>query len=59
VELLTPAEVAKLLKISVKTLAQWRSQRKGPAYVKINGGVRYKHADIENWLNNRKRGKKS
>jgi excisionase family DNA binding protein len=56
-QLLTPAEVAQLLKVSVKTLAQWRSQRKGPAYIKVDHSVRYRRTDIDHWLSQRKRGK--
>lgn len=33
--LLTPAKVAHLLEVSVKTLANWRSLGIGPEYVKL------------------------
>ena len=33
--LLTPAELATMLGMSVRTLANWRSAGKGPPYVKI------------------------
>ena len=34
-DLLTPAELAVMLGMSVRTLANWRSTGKGPPYVKI------------------------
>lgn len=36
---LTPNEAAKFLGISVKTLNNWRSQGRGPAYVKYAGAI--------------------
>jgi len=33
------------------TLAQWRSQLRGPPYIKLEGRlVRYRLADLEAWL---------
>ncbi|MCH4858786.1 helix-turn-helix transcriptional regulator [Bifidobacterium pseudocatenulatum] len=34
-DLLTPAELAAMLGMSVRTLANWRSTGKGPPYLKI------------------------
>ncbi len=34
-DLLTPSELAVMLGMSVRTLANWRSTGKGPPYVKI------------------------
>ena len=34
-DLLTPAELASMLDMSPRTLANWRSTGKGPPYVKI------------------------
>lgn len=43
--LLKPAEMAKALKVSESTLAQWRSSGLGPAFIKLGPGkcapVRY------------------
>lgn len=36
-------------KVSVKTLANWRSTGTGPAYTKIGGRVFYAIEDIEKW----------
>ena len=55
-QLLTPAEVADLLKISVGTLNNWRYAGRGPAWIDISdipGGkhkrVRYAASDIAAW----------
>jgi len=49
--LLTPQETAQILGVSMGTLAQWRSQRRGPPFVKIEGRlVRYRLADLEAYL---------
>jgi excisionase family DNA binding protein len=46
--LLTPKEAAEFLGIPEGTLAQWRSQRRGPMFVKLEGRlVRYRSADLE------------
>ncbi len=50
-ELLTPDEVAKQMGLSIETLAQWRSQGKGPMYVKISRNcVRYRQSDLDGWV---------
>jgi predicted DNA-binding transcriptional regulator AlpA len=49
--LLTPDEVARQTGLSVETLAQWRSQRRGPDFVKISRNfVRYRQCDLDGWL---------
>jgi hypothetical protein len=49
--LLTPAQVAESLGIPEGTLAQWRSQRRGPAFIKLEGRlVRYRARDLENYI---------
>ena len=49
--LLTADEVAELTGLSVETLAQWRSQKKGMPYVKISRNcVRYRQSDLDGWL---------
>lgn len=48
--LLTPDEVAKLLGLSTKTLAEWRSQGKGPDFVRLRRNIRYRLADIKAYL---------
>lgn len=48
--LLTAQEVASLTGLSVETLAQWRSQRRGIPYLKIGRAVRYDVADVQSYL---------
>lgn len=50
--LATPGEVAEFLggDFSEKTLANWRSDGKGPKYHKIGRHVRYRWTDVNAWL---------
>lgn len=49
--LLTAEDVAALTGLSVETLAQWRSQKRGIPYVKISRNcVRYRQSDLDGWL---------
>lgn len=48
--LATPPEVAEYLGIPVKTLAEWRSQGKGPEWRKVGRHARYRWADVEKWV---------
>jgi predicted DNA-binding transcriptional regulator AlpA len=50
-KLLTAKEVAEITGLSVETLAQWRSQKRGPLFVKISRNcVRYRQSDLDGWL---------
>lgn len=49
-ELLTPEEVAAITGMSVETLAQWRSQKRGIPYLKIGRAVRYDPVDVQTYL---------
>lgn len=53
-EWLTPSEVAKLAKLSVRTLSDRRWKKTGPPYRKLSPGkggrVRYKRSDVLAWL---------
>jgi len=52
--LLTPRDVSQITGLSVETLAQWRSQRKGMPFLKISRNfVRYRETDLDAWLNAR------
>lgn len=49
--LATTEEVATFLKdIPKHTLEQWRSQGKGPKYIKVGRHVRYRWSDVNAWL---------
>jgi Helix-turn-helix domain len=52
--LLTPAEVARLLKMTEMALYYWRRQQIGPSFIKLNGvygAVRYPRKGLARWLN--------
>jgi hypothetical protein len=48
-ELLLPAEAAKLLRVSVGTLRDWRYRRTGPDYIKAGTKVLYDVRDLERY----------
>jgi Helix-turn-helix domain len=54
--LATPAEVAEVLRVKVKTLAEWRYLKKGPAFHKAGHSVRYEWRDVDAYLRSVKRG---
>jgi predicted DNA-binding transcriptional regulator AlpA len=52
--LLRAEDVARITGLSVETLAQWRSQRRGIPFVKISRNcIRYRQADLDRWLEER------
>ena len=49
--LLTPEEVSSIVGLSVETLAQWRSQKKGIPFLKLSRNVvRYSQDHLDEWL---------
>lgn len=50
---LTPHELEALLKVPRKTLAAWRTQRKGPLFHRFGVHVRYPLPELEKWLSER------
>ncbi len=53
IELLTPHQTAKLLGVSMKTLDRWRWEGKGPRFVKIGHGIRYRPHDLQSYIASR------
>lgn len=51
--LLTPAETAAKLNLSLYTLQNWRSRRFGPRYIKAGRRVMYRVGDVETFLDGR------
>lgn len=52
--LLTCREAGEFLGVPESALAQWRSQRRGPPYIKLEGRlVRYRLSDLETYLSGR------
>jgi predicted DNA-binding transcriptional regulator AlpA len=49
-DLLTEADVAATLRISVRTLRRWHSLRKGPPRVKIGRKIHYRIGSVQNWI---------
>jgi hypothetical protein len=45
-QLVEAAEAAKLLRVKPQTLAVWRSQNRGPEYLKIGRSVFYRRVGI-------------
>jgi excisionase family DNA binding protein len=50
-EFLKDTEAALLLGVSVSTMRRWRLLGTGPRAVKLGGNVRYRRADLEQWIN--------
>ena len=48
--MLSQTEVAKIFKVSVKTLEYWRCRGEGPRYIKIGKLVRYQLADLKEYM---------
>jgi len=51
---LKSSEVEEIYGISARTLANWRSEMRGPKYHKVGGAVRYKVEDMENYMESKK-----
>lgn len=51
---LTTEEAARSLKISAKTLCNWRSSGGGPPFCKFGSSVRYKLGDLDLWAESRR-----
>jgi predicted DNA-binding transcriptional regulator AlpA len=52
--LLNENQTAKLLGIRPQTAALWRVQKRGPAWVKMGRRIRYRRADIDTYIEDRK-----
>ncbi|MFX0546121.1 helix-turn-helix transcriptional regulator [Roseovarius sp. S1116L3] len=49
-KLLTTKEAAILLRLSPQTLEKWRTQGRGPKFVKLESkAVRYRYGDLISW----------
>ena len=44
---LCPAEVEEIYGLDARTLANWRSQKRGPSYIKVGRLVKYVVTDLE------------
>lgn len=48
--LITEHDVADWLGMSVQALRRWRTERRGPAYVKMGKAVRYERAAVQTYI---------
>lgn len=46
---MTTSEVAEMLGVTKRTIENWRSNSKGPPYVKL-GNIRYRKEDVLAWV---------
>jgi len=53
--LLSPKEAAKLLKVSTSWLAKARMSGDGPPYIRVGRSIRYGEAVLLQWLKSRQR----
>lgn len=44
---LTPTQLSERWAIPVATLAGWRYRGKGPAFLRLNGAIRYRQTDVQ------------
>jgi excisionase family DNA binding protein len=55
-EWLTTAEVAELLRVPIRTIYGWRSQRQNaPLAIRVGKHLRWRRTEVEAWLSNRPR----
>lgn len=52
--LLSPHEVAAFLGVPLQTIYRWRYRHEGPLGYRVGRHVRYRIADIERWLEERR-----
>jgi excisionase family DNA binding protein len=54
--LLTPMDVARILRVGAPTLKQWREEGTGPAWIELEGQtVRYRREDVDRFIERRAR----
>lgn len=52
-DLLTTDQLSEELEMSVEALAQWRYRGQGPKFVKEGRWIRYRRADVDQWIEDR------
>lgn len=55
ISLLSEKQAAGVLGLSIRTLQSWRLRGGGPMFVKAGRAVRYRTADLERWVEERRR----
>ena len=51
-ELYSVKEACSYLKVSIHTLNKWRSEKKGPPYIKMGRYVKYNRESLDRFLKN-------
>lgn len=51
--LMTPAELAELLKVPVGTIYRWRTTGEGPPAIRMGKHLRFKRESVLAWLDER------
>jgi excisionase family DNA binding protein len=49
-DLLTTDELAEHLRLPPRTIEKWRADRHGPVYGRYGRHVRYRWADVQEWI---------
>ncbi|GAA3871467.1 helix-turn-helix domain-containing protein [Leifsonia kafniensis] len=52
-EYLTQMQLSELLQIPVRTIEDWRHNKKGPPFVTLGRHVRYDLVDVKAWVKSR------
>lgn len=48
--LLDETQVAEHCRVSLSSVRRWRYRGEGPPYFRLNGLIRYRGEELENWL---------
>jgi hypothetical protein len=48
--LMTEVQAADVLRLSIRTLQAWRTQRSGPSFVRAGRAIRYRRRDLNAWM---------
>jgi excisionase family DNA binding protein len=51
--LLTVDDLANQLNVPVATIYAWRYRRQGPPGFRVGKHLRYRHGDVEKWVNDK------
>ena len=57
--MLSPDDLAEYLGVPVATVYQWNHHGTGPTPISVGRHVRYRGHDVETWLDERQRGRRS
>lgn len=48
--LLSPSDLACMIGVDERTVAVWRSQKRGPDFVRLGRAIHYRKADVDDWI---------